>query len=331
VLHYLQTDLNTSPPTARAWRYQAPSSDGSTTGGTATTKRVIPPYNATEYKRELVTELNRVRADAAAFADELDGLLNNDAAWDGSVRFCHPQGRSESKMTMREGKAAVKDAIAFFKDLDQRAPLRQTDLLDAIAQGLAAAPGTSAESRLKANKAEAQFGNIIEATMAGELSAKETVFLWLLCDGDATRATRKALCSTLYKEVGVGTSKPATTARNNVMSLAIAVTEAGQLPNREVFGRDAATKAASSAAAAKAETTAAKPTTASSARAEAAAATAVAAPAASATDSGSDPKFCSSCGASLGRCDVCFVSPLTRCVPGGGGKKSCTSCGTPVK
>jgi len=181
----------------RAWRYQPPSNDASG-NATAATKRVIAPFNAQEYKRELVGELNRIRANPSAYADELETILNNDAAWDGSTRFCHPEGRSESKMTMREGKAALKDAVVFFRDLEQRAPLRQTDLLDGIAQGLAAAPGSTADSRLKASNAEAQFGNIIEATMVGELSAKETIFLWLLCDGDANRGTRKALSSSLY-------------------------------------------------------------------------------------------------------------------------------------
>jgi len=105
----------------------------------------------------------------------------------------------------------------------------------------------------------------------------------------------------------VGTSKPATTARNNVLSLAVAVTETGQLPNREVFGRDAATKAASSVAEKSAKATVSSP------RGEAAAATA--APPAVAPSDSSAPKFCGNCGQSLG----------------GGAKKFCTGCGAAVK
>lgn len=62
----------------------------------------------------------------------------------------------------------------------------------------------------------------------------------MIGDGDGNRQIRKQLCSSLYKQCGVATSKPATSARQNVLSLAVCVALTGQLPAREVFARKGA-------------------------------------------------------------------------------------------
>lgn len=58
---------------------------------------------------------------------------------------------------MKEGKAAVRDAITYFKELEARKPFEENALLDNIAERLAKDKTASVDARLRAENAEAQL------------------------------------------------------------------------------------------------------------------------------------------------------------------------------
>jgi hypothetical protein len=137
-------------------RYQPGAGPNDAANNIEATKRTIPPYNAADFKRALVFEVNRWRSSPATIVSELEALLASTTAWDGDKRFAHPESRSLTKITMKEGKAAVRDAIAYFKDLDARKPFEENPLLENIAERLAKDRTASVDARLKAENAEAQ-------------------------------------------------------------------------------------------------------------------------------------------------------------------------------
>lgn len=77
-------------------RYQpgaGPNDAQSSSSSDGSTKRTIPTYNAAEFKRSLVTEVNRWRTQPATITAELESLLASTTAWDGDKRFAHPESR----------------------------------------------------------------------------------------------------------------------------------------------------------------------------------------------------------------------------------------------
>lgn len=135
----------------RAFRSGALAGGDAASGGAAAaaSAHIVAPFDGAEFKRELIAELNRIRTSPRAFADELEQLLASPTAWDGDKRFAHPRSRSATKLALSEGKAAVKDAVAFFRDLEPRKALEQTALLDGVAQRLAADSKQTVEARVR--------------------------------------------------------------------------------------------------------------------------------------------------------------------------------------
>lgn len=193
----------------------------------------------------MLRELNRVRVDPVGYAREIEAFLKDEnGAFEGEKRFAHPRAVTPRvRMTLSEGKSAVKDLAHFLREeIDPRAPLESSEALDRVAMRLADDPkgNSSPDARLDAEGVTIRFGTMQEATSHGDSTPEEIVFLWLLGDGDASRAIRKALLSSIFKQAGIATLKKGTGKRFNVISLANEVAEHGELPRREVFTKSGA-------------------------------------------------------------------------------------------
>lgn len=214
-----------------------------TTNGGAAVKSTSSPaagetitLQTATFASDVIAEINRIRANPSAYAAELKLLLSE---FEGDKRFVHPKAVTPHvRTTMSEGKPAVEDLIKFLTDeIDAVPTLATNDALGKIAARLADNPKASPDVRLEAEGVAVRFGTLIEATSQGDLTPSEIVFFWLVGDGEPTRAIRKALLSSLYREVGVATVKKGIAKRLNVFSLANECHKAGVLPSREVFSK----------------------------------------------------------------------------------------------
>jgi hypothetical protein len=246
-----------------------------------------------------------------AYARECEALLKDDSgAFEGEKRFAHPRAVTPRvRMTLSEGKSAVKDLVHFLREeIEPRLALEASDALDRVAMRFAENPkaNSAPDARLEAEGVTIRFGTMQEATSHGDSTPEEIVFLWLLGDGDASRAIRKALLSSIFKQAGVATVKKGTAKRLNVLSLANEVAEHGELPRREVFTQSGAMpagpvpqRAPGGAALAPGASSASSSSTTAAAAAPAAAATRGAFCQQCGRKGDGDAKFCSGCGSKL--------------------------------
>jgi hypothetical protein len=179
--------------------------------------------------RAILCEVNLARARPESFAAILEGWLQ----WIRGDRLCRPGTRP---LRLREGRAAVVEAVRFLREQEPRSPLfysrgmslAAADLLRDQARtgrcGHVARDGTGVAERLRRHgRWERRAAELIQY---GGADARTIVALLIVDDGVPRRGHRFALFDPDYRRVGIAFGPHARYRRACVLTLAAEFEEA---------------------------------------------------------------------------------------------------------
>lgn len=165
----------------------------------------LPAYGSSEMDRDVLDEVNYLRANPGDYADELDDLRRH---FDGRILYGNGE---EPDMTTNEGAGAVDEAA---RDLRRTRPLPEIKHSDILAQAAAdhvASQGATGQvghvsnGRRPGQRVKARGGNIYvgEVIAYGIFGARNAVRQLVVDDGVPGRGHRKLLLFAPYRYAGV--------------------------------------------------------------------------------------------------------------------------------
>ncbi len=165
----------------------------------------LPAYGSSEMDRDVLDEVNYLRANPGDYADELDDLRRD---FDGRILYGNGE---EPDMTTNEGAGAVDEAA---RDLRRTRPLPEIKHSDILAQaaadhvaiqGATGQVGHVSNGRRPGQRVKARGGNIYvgEVIAYGIFGARNAVRQLVVDDGVPGRGHRKLLLFAPYRYAGV--------------------------------------------------------------------------------------------------------------------------------
>lgn len=203
----------------------------------------IVDIRADDLEAAVLDELNRLRQDPAGYAAWLETQRESYSVERGSFVLRLP---GEQAIGLREGVAALDEAIATLSQLEGRAPLTPSAALSAGVQDWAMVMGSRGLRSGTDHQGNDQgFYTRNYGQRRGEgfgidsyqrQSAEAIVMAWAVGDGDPTRSIRNALLDPAFREIGVGCA--AHTSRETICSISVAeefvASDSSPAPERDV-------------------------------------------------------------------------------------------------
>jgi len=172
-----------------------------------TTRSQVTKPTLSNAEQDLLTEINKARAQPQVYAGYLEKLK---PLFKGKVYT--PEGMA-SGLETQEGLDAVEDAIKFMRAAKPLPPLSASEGLRLAAvshvkdQSASGATGHAGNDRMLIEERVKPFGHwhgdIGENLVYGNESARERILIWLIDDGVKTRGHRRRVMSQDYKVAGV--------------------------------------------------------------------------------------------------------------------------------
>lgn len=190
----------------------------------------------TSLPQAVITELNQLRTNPAAYAAGLEALR---PLYDGPNRTVL-RLPGEDPIQTREGVAALNDAIAWLRTLTPLPPLTQADGMSQGAHDHATdlspinrlsslgQDGSNPSDRI--SRYGTWQGQLTEILSYGRRTAQGVVLQWLVDDGDLSRSTRTSLVESSFRMAGAACHLHATQRMLCVVNAANTYTDAGALP-----------------------------------------------------------------------------------------------------
>jgi len=183
--------------------------------------------SATDLERAVVRELNRLRQDPAGYAAWLETQREYFSTERGRFVLRLP---GEQAIGLREGVAALDEAIATLSQLEGREPLELSAALSYGVQDWAIVMGTRGlrsgadhqgnDQGFYTRNYGQRRGNGFGIDSYQRLSAEAIVMAWAVGDGDPSRSIRNALLRPAFREIGVGCASH--TSRELICSISVA-------------------------------------------------------------------------------------------------------------
>ena len=165
----------------------------------------LPAYGSSELDRDVLDEVNYLRANPGDYADELDALQQH---FDGRILYGNGE---EPDMTTNEGARAVDEAARDLRRISPLPEIKHSDILaqaaaDHVAsQGATGQVGHVSNGRRPGQRVKARGGNIYvgEVIAYGIFGARNAVRQLVVDDGVPGRGHRKLLLFAPYRYAGV--------------------------------------------------------------------------------------------------------------------------------